>query len=78
MINVMEDFYLEYLQSNEKNNNLEEINNKFMEHIPLLENNIIDNNLFKKFKIYKNFIKDCINIKYDIDQLINKYQKDLF
>ena len=49
-----------------------------MENIPLLENNIIDNNLSKKFKIYKNFIKDCINIKYDIYQLINKYQKDLF
>jgi tRNA A-37 threonylcarbamoyl transferase component Bud32 len=83
MINVMEDFYLEYLQSNEKKNNLEEVNNKdsnnkFMENIPLLENNIIDNNLSKKFKIYKNFIKDCINIKYDVDQLINKYQKDLF
>jgi len=58
--------------------NNKDSNNKFMENIPLLENNIIDNNLSKKFKIYKNFIKDCINIKYDIYQLINKYQKDLF
>ena len=83
MINVIEDFYLEYLQSNQKNNNSYEVNNKdsnnkFMENIHLLENNIIENNLSKKFKIYKNFIKDCINIKYDIDHLINKYQKDLF
>ena len=48
-------------------------NEQYNENLSFYRNNDID-----KFKIFKNFIDDCINNRLDIHQINDKYEKILF
>ena len=73
MINVIE----KYLKKEHKKDN-NKINNKDR----FIDNNkdliFFRDNDIEKFKIFKNFIDDCINNKLDIYELKNKYENLLF